>query len=149
MDVREPAADFGFPCLGMAGSQPGQAKFTNGRAHAVGELQSPPSWRPPQQSDQHLLGFGTGIGRLGSHHALILTPGRPHVEQRRTRVYTCQNGYKHGAPMELTENEISKSIVKAAWLGHRAYKNRAGFPNPANRAGKSRLAAKKRKRLKS
>ena len=41
-----------------------------------------------------------------------------------TRIYTDQKGYKHGAPMELTENEIGKGTVDAARWGHRAYKYR-------------------------
>jgi len=37
---------------------------------------------------------------------------------RITPIYADQKGYKHGAPMELTENEISKSIVDATLEAH-------------------------------
>ena len=81
MNVREPAAQLGRVGFRMAVLNPGQAESSHGGTHAVGELEPPPRRRPPQQFDQHALDLGGGIGRLRSHHGMIVTSGGLPVEQ--------------------------------------------------------------------
>ena len=81
MNVREPAAHLGFAGVRMAGPEPGQAESAHRRTHVVSELELPPCRRPPQQLDLHPFDFGTGIGGLRLHHGIIVTFGRPPVEQ--------------------------------------------------------------------
>ena len=48
-----------------------QARGIRRPLEQVSEGQLAPGRRPPQQIYQHLLSFGTGIGRLRSHYAIL------------------------------------------------------------------------------
>jgi len=48
-----------------------QARAIRRPLEQISEGQLAPDRRLPQQIYQHLLSFGTGIGRLRSHHAIL------------------------------------------------------------------------------